>query len=276
MKAMNIENRYRSLLKKALSPSGIIFFIITAAFIYLLSTTWFKWGELITDTSRELLTPCQILQGKIIYKDIFYPYGFLPPYFVSAVYMIFGISTGSLASCGIAVTILMSILLYKISRLFLDEAFSGLAVLTFLFVFAFGFYVGNGIFNYILPYSFASTFFMASMTFALYAFLKFLLTDNRRYGLYWCAATVFSLLSRPDLSILVWTGFLLAGLIRIFSSRKRDALKESVFLISPVIIGAIFYILYLSMTGSWAGFNDCIISYIRTNSANKLTLRGQA
>ncbi len=262
----------KRILKKLASPSTIVICIIGIAFAYLVSVTWLKWGDLITDTSRELLTPYQILQGKVIYKDIFYPYGFLPPYFIAIIYKILGAYVNSLIFCGLAITFLMSALLYKIARIFLDEIFSALAVITFLFVFAFAFYSNNGTFNYMLPYSFASTFFMLFTMAALYSFLKYILTDNKKYIFLWCSALTLSFLSRPELSLPAWTGFFLMGIINILKFKKRRLLIEILFLIAPLLIGIICYLLYMFITQSFSGFIDSIFLYIKVNAVNKLTI----
>ena len=255
-----------------MGQSAIIFCVVSACFLYLVSATWFKWGELIIDTSRELLTPYQLLSGKVIYKDIFYPYGFLPPYILAFLYMVFGVHINTAVACGLAVTIMMSVLLYRISRLFMDEAFSGLTVITFLFVFAFGFYVGNGIFNYILPYSYASTFFMLFTAASLYFFLKFILTGDEKNYLFWIACMSLSFFSRLDYSVLTWVGFAVSAVILILKSKDRTPIRVVVLTLSPILICAIGYLLFVFVNHAESGFRESITNYILVNYTNKLNI----
>jgi hypothetical protein len=125
--------------------------IIIAAFFFLLSQTWLKWGDLIIDTGRELWLPAELLKGKLLYKDIVSFYGFLPPYLIAGLYKIFGISINTMVYTGIALTLIVSFTIYRIARFFLDQGFSTLLVLNFLFVLAFGCYINRAILNFILP-----------------------------------------------------------------------------------------------------------------------------
>lgn len=258
--------------KRILSgPSIAIMCIVGACLVYLFHTSWFRWGELVIDTFRELLLPSQIMQGKILYKDLFYPYGLFPPYFLAGIYSLFGVYIPTLAACGMAITILMCVLLYNISRFFLDEARSILVVLTFLFVFAFGFYVSSGIFNFILPYSFASTFFMLFTCAALYFFIKFIFKEDERYLAAWSGFLCLAFFSRIDMTIPVWAAFILLGCILIVKNKKAYFPKVLIYLISPVVISAAGYILFLAKNEAFSGFQDSIINCIKSNATNALT-----
>ena len=41
--------------------------------------TWASWPDLIIDGGRELYVPWAMLQGKQLYRDLWYPYGPLAP-----------------------------------------------------------------------------------------------------------------------------------------------------------------------------------------------------
>jgi hypothetical protein len=250
----------------------IISCIIGACFLFLVGVTWLKWGELVTDTSRELFTPYQLLTGRVIYKDIFYPYGFLPPYIIAFLYAAFGVHINTAVSCGLAVTVIMSVLLYRISRFFMDEIFSGLTVITFLFVFAFGFYVGNGIFNYILPYSCASTLFMLSTAAGLYFFLKFIFTNDEKNLLCWAVFLSLSFFCRLDYSALTWIGFAASALILIAKSKDKNPLRALAYVLSPLLACALGYLFFLSINHAFAGFNESILNCILVNYTNKLNI----
>src|SRR5262249_21751593 len=52
--------------------------------------TWNRWGDLIIDCGRELDTPRQLAEGKMLYRDVRYWYGPFAPYFNSVLFRVFG------------------------------------------------------------------------------------------------------------------------------------------------------------------------------------------
>ncbi|MDP8233427.1 MAG: glycosyltransferase family 39 protein [Candidatus Saelkia tenebricola] len=247
---------------KRINLTTVFFLAAVGCFIYLLFTSWLKWGNLIVDTSRELWMPLQILEGRVIYKDLFHEYGFLPPYVLALVYKIFGVSIYSLVGAGVGITALMTILLYKISRFFLNEAGSFLVIITFMFVFAFGYYSG-GIFNFILPYSFAATFFILFITAALYYFLKFIYYENGKNLLGWGGFLVCAFLCRGDMSLPVWAGFVLAGEFFILKTNRKKFWQFNLYLIAPFFISILCYVLFIIKMQAFVGFKESVLDLVK-------------
>ena len=244
--------------------------MISVLFIYLLSLSWMKWGNLIIDSFRDINLPVDILRGKILYKDIVYPYGFLPPYLLSAFYFVFGVNILSAILLGIVITVAIIVFIYKISRFFLTQAQAALTVITFLFIFAFGFYASTGIFNFILPYSFASTLFSLFTTGALYFFIAFIFTENNKKLLLFSLFIFLSILSRPDMSIFVWFGFLFSGIVAATMDKRVNAGRLALYIFLPVLFGFLSYLLFLKLNNAYAGFKESIIDCILINASNKL------
>jgi hypothetical protein len=247
---------------KQFISSLIVFLTVVISFVYLLCVSWYRWGDLIVDTFRDFWVSSQLLEGKVLYKDIFYEYGFLPPYFLALIFKLFGVHINPLVLCGIGVTILVSILLYKISRFFLDEMVSGLVVLTFLFVFAFNHYFYNGIFNFILPYSFASIFFILFVSSALFFFFKFIFFEKGIYLVFWSISLSFAFFSRVDTPLLIWGAFFLVGGIFILKSKHGICWRWGLYLFLPLFIGFLGYLLFLFKMEAWDGFKECTIGHI--------------
>jgi len=61
--------------------------VIALVLVYL---TWTRWGDLQVDCGRDLYVSSEILRGKLIYRDVFYPYGPLVPYAGALLIGIFG------------------------------------------------------------------------------------------------------------------------------------------------------------------------------------------
>src|SRR5579872_6978249 len=53
---------------------------ILAVFIGFTIYTWEQWGDLRVDTGREMYVPAMLAQGKMLYRDLWYPYMPLAPY----------------------------------------------------------------------------------------------------------------------------------------------------------------------------------------------------
>ena len=237
--------------------------IILAAFFILLGQTWLKWGNLVIDTGRELWLPAELLKGKILYKDIVSFYGFLPPYFIAGLYKLFGVSINTLVYTGIALTLVVSFTVYRIARFFLDQGFSTLLVINFLFVFAFGHYATSGIFNFILPYTFASTFFMAFTALSLCFFLKFIFTGNKKNLLIWAIFLTAAFLCRLESALAVWPGFLLSGFILAVRRPKTERFKLFAYLLLPLFLTALCYGLFFISTHTFSAFKETFIGSIQ-------------
>jgi len=71
--------------------------------------TWGAWGQLTTDSGREMYVPSVLLEGKTLYRDVWYPYGPLAPYLNSFLFSKFGVNlsvlywAGSLSALGCAI-----------------------------------------------------------------------------------------------------------------------------------------------------------------------------
>jgi hypothetical protein len=114
---------------------------------------WARWGSVTVDSGREIYVAAALAQGKMLYRDVWYPYSPGAPYLNALLFWIFGIHItvaylgGSLAGLAVALT-LFRCALYIVS---LPVAFVvGYIVLIQSF--------GPGIFNYPLPYSYAAVY----------------------------------------------------------------------------------------------------------------------
>src|SRR5262245_34876690 len=126
---------------------------------------WARWGSVTVDCGRELYVAAALAQGKMLYRDVWYMYGPGAPYLNSLLFRTFGIHinvaylAGSLA--GLATTLILFRCALYVAPL--PVAFAvGYIVLIQSF--------GAGIFNYPLPYTYASVYgSVAACFFLLYA-----------------------------------------------------------------------------------------------------------
>lgn len=229
--------KYQSYWKKGWISS----FLVLGCFSYLLKVSWFKWGSLVIDTGRELYVPLRILSGKILYKDIMYIYGPFSPHFNALLCLIFGIHLRSFVISGVLTTLVMCVLIYKISRIFLNVIFSTLSLLTFLFVFAFGNLYEAGIFNFILPYSYPS---IHSVTFAILALFFYYraITKGKRIYSYLCGFSVMlSLLARIEVGIVLVVSMLLGIFLDFRKAFKKRCTTAIVYCFLPLFVAGLIY-----------------------------------
>ncbi len=116
-------------------------------------TTWATWGSLTIDCGREMYVPAALAQGKTLYRDVWYMYGPIAPYFNSFLYRLFGIRlevlywAGSLSALGSAV------LLFLIGKRMSSRLAGFTAAIVVLLQ---SFHAWH--FSFPLPYSFASVY----------------------------------------------------------------------------------------------------------------------
>src|SRR3990172_11245366 len=143
--------------------------VVAAAFVHGLAVSWLKWGGLLVDTGRELQLPQRMLAGETLYSDLRYYYGPLSPYVNMLLYGTFGVRLEVLAWAGIASAALMCLGLYRLSRSFLNPWPSAVIAASFVYLCAFAhLIVSPPIFNFVLPYSYASTYGIVAATWSVH------------------------------------------------------------------------------------------------------------
>lgn len=125
---------------------------IVVAAMLIVFLTWGHWGDIQVDCGKELYVPYEILRGKLLYRDIFYPYGPLPPYLGALLIEIFGQHLVVFYLFGIAIAIGCALMLFELGAMLEGRAAGVTAALALLLV---GF--GPAIFNYPFPYSYGAT-----------------------------------------------------------------------------------------------------------------------
>lgn len=158
----------------------LIYLILCWLFIILaLIPTFAHHGNLLVDCGREVYYPTQILEGKVLYKDIFNIYGPFSYMFNALLFEIFGIKLSVLYLSGCICTFIITTLTYLISRRFLSEFLSfSVAVFTI----SIG-VLSLHIFNFVFPYSYAMLYGLVSFLISFWYLLKYQ-EKNETYYLY--------------------------------------------------------------------------------------------
>ena len=132
------------------------------------------------DFHREAFFPSCILNGQVLYKDIFNIFGAFPYYINASLYRLFGQNLKTLYVAGIMNTLIILMFTYLISRRFLSRSLS-CAIVAFTTFCAFY----PSLMNYITPYSYAITYGYSAFLISVFFFLKYL--DKTQYTSLWTA-----------------------------------------------------------------------------------------
>jgi hypothetical protein len=221
----------------------IVWLVIFTIFLCL---TFQKWGSPVIDCGRDPYIAEQILGGKILYKDLYYPYGPLAPYVLAFLFMLFGIHLNIAYACGILVALFILFLLYRAARLILSPFLSSVIVIATIFECCFN----HLLFNYIFPYAYSALF----GTFFSILFILFIgLHIKKPHQIYLYAN---SLIAGLALITKIEFGFALTTLFAVYLlylhlHKHFSGVKTYFYLLLPLLgISLLPYILLYSQIGS--------------------------
>lgn len=126
--------------------------VIVALAVGLFSYTWAHWGDFQLDCGREVYVPVAILQGKLLYRDIWYMYGPLAPYLQAGLFRIFGIHMNVLYGLGLTLAIGVALATFEVGRRLNLGVIASLVTPVFFLAEAFHPFI----FNFAFPYSYAA------------------------------------------------------------------------------------------------------------------------
>jgi len=127
-------------------------FLLLTVFILCTALSLNYFGHLYYDCGREVMTPQWMIEGKILYKDIFGMYNPLSYQINTLLYAIFGISFNTLRIAGAFNAFLILICCYFISRIFTNRFHAISICVLIMSVFMFS---SVSCINYIFPYAYA-------------------------------------------------------------------------------------------------------------------------
>ncbi|MCP4204092.1 MAG: hypothetical protein GY769_19430 [bacterium] len=144
-----------------LAPHVVAWSLLVVTTALLFVSSFESWGEPIIDLGRDLYIPSQILEGRVLYRDLLYNYGPAAPYLLAAITALFGDALWVFAACGALTGVTAMVGLYGVGCALGGRGFRGAAVgfaSAFLFLTLSFFTNSTGGANFVLPYSFAATF----------------------------------------------------------------------------------------------------------------------
>lgn len=186
---------------------------------------------ILIDFGREVYYPQRILQGKILYKDLFNIYGPLAYQINAVLYKFFGAKLSTLYGAGVLCSLLTVSGIFFIAKKFLSEFLSfGIG----LFSLAVG-VTTSVIFNFHFPYSWAVLYGLVAFLFSLYFLLNFC-DDKNSTNL--CISSFLA-----GICITCKYDFILYGIIVLFLIIKEKNFKALLsFLSVPFICFGVLFI----------------------------------
>jgi hypothetical protein len=207
------------------------------------------YSQILVDFGREVYYPERILQGDILYKDLFDIYGALAYQINAVLYWIFGTKLSTLYGAGAVCSLLIVSGIYMIAQKFLSK---NLSFAIGIFTIAIG-VTTTSIFNFHFPYSWAVLYGLIAFLYSLYFLL-----DKKNL----CFSAFLA-----GVCIACKYDFLLYGLVVLFFIAKAKNWKALLcFALAPILSFGILFIQGLN-------FSDLINSFVIVkNMAKSKTL----
>ncbi|MDR0799677.1 MAG: glycosyltransferase family 39 protein [Dysgonamonadaceae bacterium] len=239
--------------KKTFEPkdwqSYLILFVGSVILLYLSPLAPFANKISGYDSSVFIYNASQILDGKVLYRDLFDHKGPLL-YALDTLGLLLGIgnSTGiwfvEWAALAIALTFI-----YRSMRLFFLPSVSLLATLSCLLFEVIVFCQGNLAEEYSIPFIAAT----------LYYFLRFFKEQNFRWQSFFIIAVCFTcvFLIKPNATVVWGVGWLLVTIFLLKAKRGADWLRVAGASAIGVVICLLPFVIYWIATGSWEDVRFC-------------------
>lgn len=210
----------------------------------------------LVDAPREILIPKAILEGELLYKDIFNIYGALPYYIVALVFKIFGISTSVYFSINVICALLFVFGIYFLSKQFIQKRYACICSICVMCVTIFSVLT----FNFLYPYSICYTFGLCAYLYSTLFLIRFVKEDKYNFFLISSLLAGFSFACKNEFIFLP-----LVHLIVLFLYKRQ--IKNFIYFFLMFLIFPIFQIALLFLSG--LKFNDLIFAiFLVIKSAN--------
>lgn len=240
-----------------------ILFIILTAICFIL---YGKSGSFIYDSFREAIIPEQIIQGKLLYKDILCLFPPLGYYLNALLFKIFGSHLLVLYIASYICSGVIIVCIYKIMKELTSEKTAFYSALSVLLIFIFR-HEEQGSASYFLPYSYSLIYALSFCFLSLTCLVLFNKKQNLKYMYFACLFSGISIAFKYD--------YLAFSLILLYFLLKQKSvkifLKGLILFFIPTIITFGSFILYAGSEAFDILKNEVI--YLNGFAANQLVVQ---
>ena len=203
-----------------------------------LYSTWAAWGDLTIDSGHEMYVPLLLAQGKQLYRDVWFMYGPLAPYFNSYLFRFFGIHLNVLYWAGSLSALGSAVFLYFIGRR-LSSELVGWTAGAVLLLDAFQ----PSPFCFPLPYSFAAVYACLVGCIFLWAAINASISTSWAWMSTAGLLAAIALLLKPEFGIAAYGTLVPLILIRGYSQRSWKTILHNFLLVLPgaAVVGLVIF-----------------------------------
>lgn len=193
------------------------------------------YSNILFDVGRETYYPQRILEGKVLYKDLFNIYGPFSYLWNAFLYKIFGINLRALYISGTICSIAIVSGVYLIAKRFLNTSLS----------FAIGLFTivtgvcANHLFNYTFPYSWAMLYGTVGFLYSVYFLIKY--KDNENPHFLYLSGLLAGFATANKYDFIIYSIFLFC--VSIFTKNKKNILNFiTSFIVFPILSFGILFL----------------------------------
>jgi hypothetical protein len=197
-----------------------------------LYSTWAAWGNVTIDSGHEMYIPLLLSQGKQLYRDVWFMYGPLAPYFNSYLFRLFGVHLNVLYWAGSLSALGSAVFLYLIgSRLSVGIIGWTAGAIVLLEAFQ------PSLFCFPLPYSFSAVY--ACLVGCIFLWTAIHASTSTGWAWMFAAGSLaaISLLLKPEFGLAAYATLLPLILVRSYPNWSWKSIFRDVLAILP---GAVF------------------------------------
>ena len=214
---------------------------IAGIFIFFSVYDWGHWGDLQIDCGREVYIPVEILKGRMLYRDLYYPYGPLVPYLQAILVWCFGIHLRTFYCFGLFLNLSITYLVYRLARRFVPPMAALVVAIACLRQ---GF--RESVSNYVFPYSYAAVVGLVLALVSIYFIFEYLDERADRKLIVAGLAAGLALLCKQEFgaAVLLAVGFMMVWdfvTTRSFAALLRQAMMIAPGLLLAVLVYAWFF-----------------------------------
>ena len=208
--------------------------------------SWRKWPDTLIDCGRDFYFPWQILQGRVLYRDLAQAYGPFSLYFNAFLFRVFGVHLLTLALFNHLLIALLAWLIFRIFRETAGFLSAFFCSALFLSMFAFSQYTISGNYNYVCPYAHEILHSAVFAWTAIWTFVLFMRTRADRW--LWATALLWGLVLADKVEIfLALSAALAAGFGLLWLLEKtppRAVARDSAILAAGLVLPSAAFFLY--------------------------------
>ena len=194
-------------------------------------STWGAWGNLTIDSGHEMYIPALLAQGKMLYRDVWFNFGPLAPYFNSYLFRLFGIHLSVLYWAGSFAALGAAVFLY-VAGMQLSAWPIGWTAGAVMLIEGFQ----PSLFCFPLPYSFAALYGCLIACLSLYLFIKAAVSSG--WGWLFAAGTAaaIALLLKPEFGMACYLMLIVLIVIRGLEKKSAKPILQDIAAILPGIV----------------------------------------